>query len=103
MSGGRPWRAGPDGLELAVRLTPRGGRAGIEGVMEQDGMACLRVRVSAPPVDGAANKALILFLAKTLGVARSDISFIAGERARIKRLRIAGDEVAARLEALCKG
>ncbi|WP_297507580.1 DUF167 domain-containing protein [uncultured Caulobacter sp.] len=76
---------------LAVRLTPRGGRDAIEGwALDVDGRPYLKVRVASPPVDGAANAALIAFLAKRLGIARSDIRMIAGDTARLKRLELDG-------------
>lgn len=96
----RPWRETPGGIELLIRLTPKGGRDRIEGVIEHDGKPCLRVRVSAAPVDGAANKALIAFLAMALGVPRSGISFLSGEKSRLKRLHIPGAGLGARLESL---
>lgn len=100
MTGGVPWREGPDGLILAVRLTPRGGAARIEGVAEWDGQPVLKVRVPAPPVEGAANDALVAFLAKALDVPRSAVAIVAGDRARVKRLRLAGEGLAPRLAAL---
>lgn len=100
MSDGLPWRETSDGVELAVRLTPRGGVAKVEGVADWDGHPVLKVRVAAPPVEGAANDALVAFLAKSLAVPRSAVTLIAGERARVKRLRVAGDGLAARLAAL---
>ena len=48
------------------------------------------VRLNAPPVDGAANEALIAFLADALDVPRRDISLVAGEKSRDKRVRVAG-------------
>ena len=99
---GAPWKAGPDGLTVAVRLTPRGGRDGFDGIgADADGAAHLRVRVSAPPVDGAANAALVKLLAKAAGARRGDVAFVSGETARVKRLSIAGDAaaLAAALEA----
>ena len=95
-----PWRETDDGVELAVRLTPRGGAARIEGIAACDGQPVLRVRVPAPPVEGAANAALVAFLAKTLGLPRSAVTLVAGDRARVKRLRLSGDGLAARLSDL---
>jgi uncharacterized protein len=95
-----PWRETPDGVELAVRLTPRGGVACIDGLADHGGRPCLKVRVPAPPVEGAANAALIAFLAETLDLPRSAVTLVAGERARVKRLRLRGAGVAARLAAL---
>jgi len=77
---------------LAVRLTPRGGADRIEGVGE-DGT--LRVRVSAPPVDGAANEALCRLVAAELGVARSRVGVIAGAGSRRKVLEIEGVDAGA--------
>lgn len=95
-----PWRVVEGGLELALRLTPKGGRDKVDGIKEDaSGKPVLAVRVSAPPVDGAANKALLKFLAKASGVPKSRIRFISGETSRIKRLMLEGDgaEIAARL------
>lgn len=71
---------------LRVRVTPRGGRDGIDGWRE----GALRVRLAAAPVEGRANEALIRFLAKTLGLARADLRIAAGEGNREKRLAISG-------------
>ncbi len=78
-------------VEVTVRLTPRSGRDAVEGV-DDDGI--VRARVSAPPVDGAANKALIRLIAADLGVARSTVSLVAGAGSRVKRLRIVGIDAA---------
>lgn len=95
-----PWKAIEGGVELAVRLTPKAGRAAIEGIGEMGGQPVLRLRVAAPPVDGAANAALVDLLAKALRIPRSDIELIAGERARVKRLRLIGEGLGGRLLAL---
>ena len=84
---------------LAVRLTPRGGRDAIDGwALDGDGRPYLKVRVSSPPVDGAANAALVVFLAKTLKIPRSAVRLVAGDTARVKRLELDG-VTAAHLEA----
>jgi uncharacterized protein YggU (UPF0235/DUF167 family) len=76
---------------LAVRLTPRGGRDAVDGwALDADGRAYLKVRVASPPVDGAANAALLAFLAKTLKLPRSAVRLAAGETARVKRLELDG-------------
>lgn len=95
-----PWRETDDGLEVFVRLTPRGGSARIDGITADGGQACLRVRVAAPPVEGAANAALVAYLAKALGLPRSAVTLVAGDRARLKRLRLRGDDLPDRLRAL---
>ena len=86
-------------MRLAVRLTPRGGRDAAQGWgLDADGRAYLKVRVAAPPVEGAANAALIAFLAKTLGRPRSSLRIVSGETARLKLVECAdlGDEEIAR-------
>ena len=74
-----------------MRLTPRGGRDAAEGwALDQEGRPYLKVRVASPPVDGAANAALIAFLAKTLKIPRSSVRLASGDTARIKRLALEG-------------
>jgi uncharacterized protein YggU (UPF0235/DUF167 family) len=78
-------------VRLAVRLTPRGGRAAVDGwAVDGDGRPYLKVRVAAPPVEGAANAALIAFLAKALGVSRSSLTIASGAGARLKLIDITG-------------
>ena len=92
-----PWQADKTGLLIAIRLTPKGGRDRLDGIVfDADDRPLLKVRGAAPPVDGAANKALVKLLAKELGVAKSNVEFVSGETARIKRLKVSGD--AAELE-----
>ncbi len=81
---------------IRVRLTPRAARDEIAGW--QDGL--LRVRVTAPPVKGAANAALERLLAKALGVPKSAVGVVSGAKAREKIVGIGGlsqDEAVARL------
>ncbi|WP_340107854.1 DUF167 family protein [Pikeienuella sp. HZG-20] len=95
MSAPPPWSAAPGGLLLNVRLTPKGGRDRIFGVSElPESGAVLLVRVSAAPVDGAANAALIRLIAKTAGVAKSAVALVSGPKARVKRLMIEGEAAA---------
>jgi uncharacterized protein YggU (UPF0235/DUF167 family) len=75
-------------VRFAVRLTPRGGRDAIDGVGE-DGV--LRVRVAAPPVDGAANEALCRLLARALDVAPADVRIVGGASARRKLVEADAD------------
>jgi len=97
------WNAGPDGVTVVVRLTPKGGRDSIDGVETMsDGRAVLKVRVRAAPFEGAANDALVTMLAKALGVPPRSVEIAGGATSRIKRLKIAGDgpALAAKLEKL---
>jgi uncharacterized protein len=100
----RPWTVSPDGLVLAVRLTPKGGRDAIDGIEQlADGRSVLRARVRAAATDGEANAALVKLLAKTLGIAARDVSLVAGATARLKRLKVAGAAatLAVALEKIC--
>jgi uncharacterized protein (TIGR00251 family) len=74
-------------VSLIVRLSPRAGRDSIDGV---DDAGRLRVRVAAPPVDGAANDALIRLLSVALEVPRSSLVIESGATSRVKRIRIEG-------------
>jgi hypothetical protein len=101
----RPYKTIDGGLELAVRLTPKGGRDRIDGVVVDAGdRLWLAARVSSAPEGGKANKALIRLLAKQLGVAPRSVTLISGESQRLKRLRIVGDASAliARLEEVSR-
>lgn len=71
---------------LRVRLTPKGGRDALSK-WEAD---TLYARVAPPPADGAANRALIDLLSKSLGVSASQITFVRGNFSRDKLLRIEG-------------
>ena len=82
-------RDGAD-LLLAVRLTPRAGRARIGGLFtDSHGSRWLQAAVTAPPDKGKANAALVALLAKRLRVPASTIILEAGDTNRLKRLRIA--------------
>jgi len=88
----QPYTPGPDGVRLAVRLTPRASRTGLDGVVTgADGRVAVQLRVAAPPVEGAANAALIAHLAEALDLRRRDIHIVSGETARQKMVALAGD------------
>lgn len=87
-----PWSLMASGLRLHVRLTPRGGRDAVDGIETMsDGHVVLKCRVRSAPTEGEANAALVMLIAKTLGVARSAVVISAGATARIKTLRIDGN------------
>jgi uncharacterized protein YggU (UPF0235/DUF167 family) len=80
---------------LEVRLTPGASRDGIDGVkLLSDGQAVATIRVRAVPDSGAANRALCVLLAGTLGVPKAAVGVISGATARRKRIRVAGDPAA---------
>lgn len=83
-------------MRLAVRVTPKGGRDAADGwATGPDGKPYLKLRVSAPPADGAANAAVTAFLAKALKVPKSAVRIASGEAARLKILEIDGVDAAA--------
>ena len=97
------FRPSRDGIDLFVRLTPRGGGDAIEGVeVAADGRSHLKVRVRAAPDKGAANAALEKLVAASLGLPRHCVSIVAGGTARLKTVRLVGDsqDLAERLGAL---
>jgi uncharacterized protein (TIGR00251 family) len=84
---------------VAIRVQPRASRDGV--ALRDDGTVV--IRLTAPPVEGAANRALIEFLARALDVPKSAVTIVVGERGRDKRVQVAGMSAAvlrARLERL---
>ena len=73
-------------VKLTVRVVPRSSRSEIVG--EHDG--ALKIKLTSPPVDGAANAELIALMAKKLGVPRSNVEITSGESSKTKQLRITG-------------
>jgi uncharacterized protein (TIGR00251 family) len=73
-------------LNFQVRVVPRASRSEVIG--EHDGV--LRVRIAAPPVDGAANDELVRLLARTFGVPRSAIEIAGGATSKLKMISVAG-------------
>jgi uncharacterized protein (TIGR00251 family) len=71
---------------LDVRVIPRAAKSEIAGTRDN----ALLVRLNAPPVDGAANEALIEVIAKALRVPRRNVSIVTGATSRTKRLRVTG-------------
>lgn len=74
------------GIRLRVRVQPRASRTELAG---RHGDA-LKVRLTAPPVEGAANEALLRFLAERLGVSRSAIRLLSGASGRAKVVTVDG-------------
>lgn len=78
-----------DAVRLRVHVQPRASRAGFAG--EHDG--ALRVRLTAPPVEGAANQQLVELLAKSLRLPKSAVRVVSGETSRNKVVELAGVSV----------
>ena len=78
-------------LIFAVRVTPRASRSEVGG--EHDG--ALRVKIAAPPVDGAANRELTKLLARAFKLPQSAVEIIAGNNSLNKTVRIHGADIAA--------
>ena len=83
-------------MELRVRVTARASRDELAGL--RDGV--LHVRVSAPPVDGKANRGVCKLIARAVGVGKTNVTVVKGERSRDKVVRIDGVEPWAVLRAL---
>jgi uncharacterized protein len=86
---------------LMIRVSPRAGRTELTG---RRGDAW-QVRLAAAPVDGAANAALIEFIADTLDCPRRQVAIVSGEKSRDKRLEVRGlndDEIVRRLTAAAR-
>lgn len=71
---------------LSIRIQPRASKN--EAVLMESGG--LKIRLTAPPVDGAANEALIRFLADRLDVTKSQVEIVSGHTGREKIIRISG-------------
>jgi hypothetical protein len=75
-----------EGVVLSILAAPRAGRDAVAGAQGDS----LRVRLAAPPVDGAANEALVAFTARVLGVPRSRVELLRGASSRRKTLLVRG-------------
>jgi uncharacterized protein (TIGR00251 family) len=75
-----------DGITFAIRVLPRSSRCEIAGVQDN----ALKLKITAPPVEGAANEECIKFLSKRLDVAKSRISIVTGGHSRLKTVHVAG-------------
>lgn len=75
-----------DGASFAVKVAPRASHDKIDKVEN----GALKVRLTAPPVEGAANQALVKLLAKTLGLAKGKVKVVKGHKSRDKRVLAQG-------------
>jgi uncharacterized protein (TIGR00251 family) len=79
-----PWNLTPEGVILRIHLQPRAARNRLVGLQGET----VKVAVTAPPVDGAANAALVSFLAALLQVPRSSVTLLTGATSREKRVQV---------------
>jgi len=86
----------PGGVTFAVRVLPRSSRNEVVG--ESEGV--LRIKLTSPPVDGAANKTLVQFLSDKLDVSKSRITIVTGQTGRSKVIAVSGVSKAEMLEKL---
>lgn len=85
-----------DGVVLAIMVQPRASKNQLCGVQGQE----IKVRLTSPPVDGAANKLCREFFAKLLGCSKSRVSLLSGHKSRHKRLLVEGLSCAEVLQVL---
>ena len=83
-----PFELGPKGLSLRISLAPNSGANRIDGVADGADGPVLKIRVTAAPEKGKANKALIKLLAKETGIASGRFEVASGATSRKKRLII---------------
>jgi uncharacterized protein (TIGR00251 family) len=87
-----PWRYSTDGISVALRVTPRGGRDDIDGVETlANGRNVVKVRVRAIADGGGANRAVTELMAKALGVPKASVRILSGTTSRLKQIAIDGD------------
>jgi len=87
-----PWRYSTQGISVALRVTPRGGRDDIDGIETlADGRTVVKVRVRAIADGGEANRAVSELIAKALGVPKARVRILSGMTSRLKQIAIDGD------------
>jgi uncharacterized protein len=89
-----PWRYSTQGISVALRVTPRGGRDDIDGLETlANGRVVVKVRVRAIAEGGEANRAVTELLAKALGVPKGKVRVLSGITSRFKQIAVDGDPV----------
>jgi uncharacterized protein (TIGR00251 family) len=87
-----PWRYSTEGISVALRVTPRGGRDEIDGIETlANGRSVVKLRVRAIADGGAANRAVTELLAKALGVPKAKVRILSGMTSRLKQIAVDGD------------
>lgn len=98
---GSPLRAIPGGVRLLVRAQPRASRSAVVGLIDDGrGQTALKVAVAAPPVEGAANEAIVALLADVLGVPKRAVSIARGETGKSKQIDVTGIDLEAATQRL---
>lgn len=88
----QPFTLTRDGVQLAVLLSPRAKQCRVGGIiLDNQQRPLLAIHLTAPPVEGAANSALIAYLAKALQHPKSAIRLLRGHKSRQKLLLLAGE------------
>ena len=86
------WRYSREGISVALRVTPRGGRDEIDGLETlANGRTVIKVRVRAIADGGEANRAVTELLAKVLGVPKARVRILSGTTSRLKQIAVDGD------------
>ena len=83
----RKFSEGRSGAAITIRVTPRAKKNEIVAILSDK---TIKIKLAAPPVEGKANVELIKFLAKTLGVKKSDLEIVAGKTGRDKLISVFG-------------
>ena len=87
-----PWRYSTQGISVALRVTPRGGRDDIDGIETlANGRSVVKVRVRAIADGGEANRAVTELVAKALGVTKASVRILSGATSRLKQIAVDGD------------
>ena len=87
-----PWRYSTEGISIALRVTPRGGRDDIDGIETlANGRSVVKVRVRVVAEGGEVNRAVMELLAKALGVPKSRVRILSGTTSRMKQVAVDGD------------
>src|SRR6188508_3185786 len=87
-----PWRYSTEGISVALRVTPRGGRDDIDGIETlANGRSVVKVRVRAIAEGGEANRAVTELLARALGVPKRCVRVLSGTTSRQKQVAVDGD------------
>ena len=84
-----PYKKTKSGIMIEVKVEPRSSRRQISGIMDND---ILKVKLTAPPVDGSANEQLIELISETIGIRKSQIKIVRGQSSKRKLIEITGVE-----------